>query len=142
MVSSLMELTNKLVRLRGSEVANTDAWDETIRLSLLMLAPLAPHISEELWARRLESRGSWSSIHTQSWPAFDPALVATDEIELPVQVNGKLRDTITVPTATPASEIEQIVLARDKVRAYLVDADVARVVQVPGRLVNVVTKPR
>ncbi|MEP7360601.1 MAG: class I tRNA ligase family protein, partial [Chloroflexota bacterium] len=108
-----------------------------------MLAPLAPHISEELWARRLAARGEeWSSVHTQRWPAFDPALVATDQIELPVQVNGKLRDTITVPTGTPATEIEQIILARDKVRAYLVDADVARVVQVPGRLVNVVTKPK
>jgi leucyl-tRNA synthetase len=143
MVSSLMELTNKLVRLRGSEIAGGDAWDETMRLTLLMLAPLAPHISEELWARRLESRGEeWSSVHTQSWPEFDPALVATDEIELPIQVNGKLRDTITVPTGTSASEIEQLVLARDKVRGYLADADVARVVQVPGRLVNVVTKPR
>jgi leucyl-tRNA synthetase len=143
MVSSLMELTNKLVRLRGTEVAGGDAWDETMRLTLLMLAPLAPHISEELWARRLESRGEeWSSVHTQSWPEFDPALVATDEIELPIQVNGKLRDSITVATGTSASEIEQLVLARDKVRGYLADADVARVVQVPGRLVNVVTKPR
>jgi leucyl-tRNA synthetase len=91
----------------------------------------------------LESRGEeWSSVHTQSWPAFDPALVATDEIELPIQVNGKLRDSITVPTGTSPAEIEQLVLARDKIRGYLADADVARVVQVPGRLVNVVTKPR
>ena len=143
MVSALMELTNKLVRLRGSEVAAMPAWDESIRLTLLMLAPLAPHISEELWARRAAMRGEdWSSIHTQAWPAFDPALVATDEIELPIQVNGKLRDTITLATGASAAEIEQLVLARDKIRAYLVDADVARVVQVPGRLVNVVTKPK
>ena len=143
MVSALMELTNKLVRLRGSEVAAMPAWDETIRLTLLMLAPLAPHVSEELWARRAAMRGEdWSSIHTQAWPAFDPALVATDEIELPIQVNGKLRDTITLATGASAAEIEQLVLARDKIRAYLVDADVARVVQVPGRLVNVVTKPK
>jgi leucyl-tRNA synthetase len=143
MVSALMELTNKLVRLRGTEVAGTDAWDETIRLTVLMLAPLAPHISEELWARRLEMRGEeWASVHTQSWPAFDPALVASDEVELPIQVNGKLRDSITVPTGTPAAEIEQLVLARDKVRGYLADAEVVRVVQVPGRLVNVVTKPK
>jgi leucyl-tRNA synthetase len=119
------------------------AWDETIRLTLLMLAPLAPHISEELWARRAAARGEeWSSIHTRRWPDFDPALVATDEIELPIQVNGKLRDMITVATGTSAAEIEQLALARDKIRAYLVDADVARVVQVPGRLVNVVTKPK
>ncbi|HUP83805.1 MAG TPA: leucine--tRNA ligase [Candidatus Limnocylindria bacterium] len=143
MVSALMELNNKLVRLRGSEIAGGDAWDETIRLTLLMLAPMAPHISEELWGRRLAARGEeWTSIHTQRWPEFDPALVATDEIELPVQVNGKLRDMITVPTGTPAAEIESLVLAREKVQAYLVDAEVVRVVQVRDRLVNVVTKPK
>jgi leucyl-tRNA synthetase len=143
MVSSLMELTNKLVPLRGTEIAGGAAWDETIRLALLMLAPLAPHIAEELWARRLESRGEeWASVHAQAWPAYDPALVAQDEIELPVQVNGKLRDTITVATGTSASDIEALVLSRAKIRAYLTDAAVARVVQVPGRLVNVVTKPK
>ena len=72
MVAALMELTNKLVRLRGTEIAGGAAWDETIRLTLLMLAPMAPHISEELWARRLASRGEeWTSIHTQRWPDYD-----------------------------------------------------------------------
>ena len=142
MVSALMELTNKLVRLRGTEVGGTDAWDETVRLTLLMLAPLAPHVSEELWARRLASRGEeWASIHTQRWPEFDPALVATDEIELPVQVNGKLRDLVTVATGASQAQIEQLVLARDKVKALTDGVGVARVVYVPGRLVNVVTKP-
>jgi leucyl-tRNA synthetase len=143
MVSALMELNNRLVRLRGSEIAGGDAWDEAIRLTLLMLAPMAPHIAEELWARRLATRGEeWSSIHTAAWPEYDPALVATDEVELPVQVNGKLRDMVTVATGTPASEIESLVLGREKVRAYLEDAEIVRVVQVPDRLVNVVTRPK
>jgi leucyl-tRNA synthetase len=115
-------------------------WDETIRLTLLMLAPMAPHIAEELWARHAAARGEeWTSVHTQRWPAYSPDLVAESEIELPVQVNGKLRDLVTVPAGLSQAEIEQIVLARDKVRAHLQDADVARVVHVPGRLVNVVT---
>jgi leucyl-tRNA synthetase len=143
MVSALMELNNKLVRLRGSEIAGGEAWDETIRLTLLMLAPMAPHISEELWASRLAARGEeWTSIHAARWPEYDPALVAADEIELPVQVNGKLRDMVTVVPGTPAPEIESLVLAREKVRAYLENAEVVRVVQVPDRLVNVVTRPK
>jgi len=140
MISALMELTNKLIRLRGTEVAGGDAWDEAVRLSLLMLAPLAPHIAEELWARRAAARGEeWTSVHTQRWPEYSPELVAEDQIELPVQVNGKLRDVITVPAGLSQAEVEQIVLARNKVRALVDGPGVARVVHVPGRLVNVVT---
>ncbi len=141
MISALMELTNKLVRLRGTEVAAGAVWDEAVRLTLLMLAPLAPHIAEELWARRAAARGEeWTSVHTQRWPEYLPELVAESEIELPIQVNGKLRDVVTVPAGLSQAEIEQIVLARDKVKALVDGPGVARVVHVPGRLVNVVTR--
>jgi leucyl-tRNA synthetase len=143
MISALMELTNRLMRVRGSDVAEREEWDEAVRLLLLMLAPLAPHIAEELWSRRLAAAGGeWSSIHAERWPEFSPDLVASDKIELPVQVNGKLRDLVTMPAGLSEVEIEQIVLARDKVRAHLDGNEVVRVVQVPGRLVNVVTRPR
>ena len=143
MVSALMELTNRLVRLRGTAVAGTADWDEAVKLLLLMLAPLAPHISDELWSRRLAARAEeWSSIHSQSWPDFDRELVAESEVELPIQINGKLRDVVTVPAGLSEIEIEQIVLARDKVTAQLSDHEVVRVIHVPGRLVNVVVKPR
>ena len=143
MISALMELTNRLVRLRGSEIAGGDAWDETVRLLLLMLAPLAPHISDELWSRRLATRGEeWTSVHTQTWPAYSADLVAESKIELPIQVNGKLRDLVTVAAGLSEIEIEQIVLARDKIRAHIDGAQVVRIVQVRGRLVNVVTRPR
>jgi leucyl-tRNA synthetase len=141
MISALMELTSRLVRLRGTAVVDDPAWDEAVRLLLLMLAPIAPHISEELWSRRLAAAGEeWQSVHAQAWPEFSPELVAADEIELPIQVDGRLRDTISVPAGLSEIEIEQIVLARDKVRALLDGAEVARVVHVPGRLVNVVTR--
>jgi leucyl-tRNA synthetase len=143
MISALMELTNGLTRRRGTPVARAPAWDEAVRLLILMLAPIAPHIAEELWSRRLAAAGEeWQSVHRQPWPAHSPDLVATDEIELPIQVNGRLRDTVSVPVGLSQVEIEQIALARDKVRAHLVDAEVARVVHVAGRLVNVVTRPR
>ena len=82
---------------------------------LLLLAPVAPHVTEELWARR----GGAYSIHQQAWPAFDPELAAADTIELPVQVNGKLRERLVVTPDTPREEIERMALASEKVQAYL-----------------------
>ncbi|HEY5488366.1 MAG TPA: class I tRNA ligase family protein, partial [Candidatus Limnocylindrales bacterium] len=143
MISALMELTNRLIRLRGTEVAGRPEWDEAIGLLLLMLAPIAPHISEELWSKRLAAAGAeWSSIHTQPWPAFDETVIADSEVELPVQVNGKLRDLVQVPAGLSEIEIEQIVMARDKIRALTDGQEIVRVIQIPNRLVNVVTRPR
>ena len=120
MISALMELTNRLIRLRGTEIAGTAEWDEAMRLLLLMLAPIAPHISEELWSQRLAASGTeWTSIHVQPWPEFSAELVAESEIELPIQVNGKLRDVVTVAVGLSAAEIEELVMARDKIRAQL-----------------------
>jgi leucyl-tRNA synthetase len=131
------------MRARGTDVARTREWDEAVGSLILMLAPMTPHIAEELWSRRLAAAGDqWRSVHTESWPDYDATLVTSDEFELPIQVNGKLRDVVTLPTGLSEIEVEQIVLARDKVRAYLEGNQVVRVVQVAGRLVNVVTKPR
>ena len=143
MISALMELTNRLMRLRGSAVAGGTEWDEAVRMLVLMLAPLAPHAAEEMWSRRLAAAGEeWRSVHTEAWPDYLPELIATDEMELPIQVNGKLRDVVVIPTGLSELEIEQLVLARDKVRANLDGSEVVRVIQVPGRLANVVTRPR
>jgi leucyl-tRNA synthetase len=141
LIARLMELTNELMRYRGTAVAGGPDWDESIRLLLLMLAPLAPHISEELWSRRLGASGEdWRSIHTEQWPSYDAALVAADTVEIPVQINGKLRDRVTVPTGLSELELEQIVLAREKVRALLQDRGPDKIVHVPGRLVNLVLR--
>jgi len=139
MVAHLMELTNALMRYRGTEIAGTPAWDEAVRLLLLMLAPAAPHIGEELWSRRLEAAGEpWRSIHAERWPDWDEALTADDMVELPVQVNGKLRDRVLVARDLSAADIERLVLEREKIRAVLGGREPARVIHVPGRLVNVV----
>ncbi len=141
MVAHLMELTNVLMRYRGTEAAGGPAWNRAVDLLLHMLAPSAPHISEELWARLLESRGEpWHSIHVEPWPAWDEDLVAEELVELPVQVNGKLRDRIQVPPGLSPAEIERIVLEREKIRAILGDRRPDRVIQVAGRLVNVVVR--
>jgi leucyl-tRNA synthetase len=141
MIAHLMELTNELMRHRGTAVAATADWDESVRLLLLMLAPLAPHIAEELWSRRLAAAGeAWRSIHSERWPDFDQSVVVADTIELPVQVNGKLRDLVPMAVGLSQVEIEQIVLARDKVRAALAGKEPARIIHVPGRLVNLVVR--
>ena len=139
MVAKLMELTNRLMRFRGTAVAGGDAWDEAVRLLLLMLAPAAPHITEELWSRRLASAGeAWRSIHRESWPAWEAALVEERTIELPVQVDGKVRDRLTVPADLPTAEVERLALASPKVQAALGGKAPAKVIHVPGRLVNLV----
>ena len=134
-LSKLMELTNALGDARDAGLAGTDAYAAAVDTLLLLLAPMAPHITEELWARR----GRPYSIHQQAWPSFDPALVTADMIELPVQVDGKLRDRLVVAPGTPPEEIERLALASDRVQAYLKGHAPRKVVQIPGRLVNIVT---
>ena len=134
-IARLMELTTALGRARDSGLAGGDAYSEAADTLLLLMAPVTPHIAEELWERR----GHAYSIHAQPWPTSDPELAATETIELPVQVDGKLRDRLVVTRDTPAEEIEQLVLASEHVQRYLGGRPPARVIQVPGKLVNVVT---
>ena len=104
MVAKLMELTNRLMRYRGTAVAGRAGWDEAIRLLLLMLAPIAPHISEELWSRRLAAAGERGAPSTpRRGRRYDPTLVGRRRIELPVQVNGKLRDLVTMAAGLPTA---------------------------------------
>jgi leucyl-tRNA synthetase len=142
MVAKLMELTNTLFHYRGTAVAGTPEWDEAIRLLLLMLAPAAPHISEELWSRRLEASAKrWSSIHTESWPQVDEAATAEATREVPVQINGKLRALIPVPADIAASELEAQALAHPKIVAALAGKTPDRVIVAGGgKLVNIVVK--
>jgi leucyl-tRNA synthetase len=140
MIAKLMELANTLFRYRGTEIAGGDAWTETIRLLLLMLAPAAPHISEELWGRQLAELGEpWASIHAQPWPEVDPAAVVEATREIPVQVNGKLRDKVTVAADATPAEIEAAVLARERIVAILAGRTPDRIVLAGGgKLVNLV----
>ena len=126
----------------SASVAGTPEWNEAVGLALLMLAPAAPHITEELWSRRLAAAGQpWTSIHSQAWPQVDPTAVVQDTREVPIQVNGKLRDKVTVPAGISEIELEQIVLARDKVRAALDGRQPLKVIQAGGgRLVNIVVR--
>ena len=142
MVAKLMELANTLFRYRGTAVAGSPDWDEAMRLLLLMLAPAAPHITEELWSRHLAAAGEpWASIHVQSWPEVDIAATAEATREVPVQVNGKLRDKLTVPTGIEAAALEAAALASPKVATALAGRTPDRVILAGGgKLVNIVVR--
>ncbi len=133
-IAALMELKNTLRDFRATPVAHTSAWEEAVKTLLLLLAPFAPHIAEELWARS----GYPYSIHQQAWPTFDPAAAAEDLIELAVQVNGKLRDRVVVPAEAGEEAIREAALSSEKVRAALDGAAPRKVIIIPGQLVNVV----
>jgi leucyl-tRNA synthetase len=142
MVAKLMELSNTLFRYRGSVVAGGPEWDEAMRLLLLMLAPAAPHITEELWSRSAAARGeAWSTIHLQTWPTVDQSAVAESTREIPIQVNGKVRDRVVVASNADAGAIERAALGSAKVQAILAGRKPDRVIQAGGgRLVNVVIR--
>src|SRR5919198_3136381 len=140
MVAKLMELTNVLYRYRGSSVAGLPEWDEAIRFLLLMLAPSAPHVAEELWSRRLAAGGEpWSSIHTEHWPVWDPTAVAEAMITVVIQVNGKVRAKVEVPAGISEIELEQIVLAHPRIQELLAGRTPERIIHAGGgRLVDIV----
>ncbi len=142
MIAKLMELANTLFRYRGTIVSGSPEWDETIRLLLLMLAPAAPHLSEELWSRRLAEAGRpWTSIHLETWPEVDPTAVVETTREIPVQVNGKLRDKVVVPADASPAEIEAAVLGRERIQAILDGRTPDRIVVAGGgKLVNLVVR--
>jgi leucyl-tRNA synthetase len=102
---------------------------------LKLLHPFAPHLAEELYAKL---GGGGTTLAYEPWPKFDPTLLVEETIEIPVQVNGKLRDKIVVPTAATQAEIEAAALASEKVRQFMGDKPVRKVIVVPKRLVNIV----
>jgi leucyl-tRNA synthetase len=128
-VAALMELLNSLE-------SRPDVTREELRTLLLLMAPLAPYITEELWERM----GQPGSIHAASWPAFDADALRAETLALAVQVNGRLRSHIEVAYDTPEAEIKRLALEAPRVQAYIDGQQVRRVIYVPGRLVNVVTE--
>ena len=134
MVAALMEYTNYLTKAKETRPVDAGGWREAMETLLLLLAPSAPHLVEELWQRS----GRPYSIHNQQWPEWDAALAADEEITLVVQVNGKLRDRIQVPVDISEEEAKGLALSSAKVKAHLEGKQVQQVIYVPRRLVNVV----
>jgi len=133
-IAGLMELKNTMQKFQKTPVTRSDAWGEAARALLLMMAPIMPHIAEELWARV----GEPYSVHQQAWPVFDESIAAEDMITYPVQINGKLRDRITVSADANEETIKAAALALEKVKEHLNRGAPKKVIVIPGRLVNIV----
>jgi leucyl-tRNA synthetase len=134
-IAAMMELSNAMGQVWSEESVGRDTWNECVEKLLLMLAPFAPHITEELW----EHTGHTYSIHQQTLPRWDEELAAEDVITLVVQVNGRLRDKLQVPAGISEEEAKHLALESERVKVHVAGKQVARVIYVPGRLVNVVT---
>jgi leucyl-tRNA synthetase len=141
-VAALMELSNALQDFPASP-ANASAADlfairEALESLVLMLAPFSPHIAEEMWEGLGHAGGLLSG--TARWPTADEELARKKELEIPVQVNGKVRGRVYVSPDVPDRELEQKALSDEKVRAWTAGKQVVKIVVVPQRLVNIVVK--
>ncbi|MDH3471362.1 MAG: leucine--tRNA ligase [Acidimicrobiia bacterium] len=134
-VSSLMELSNALVEYRGGgDGVRTATWDHAVTSFLLLLAPMAPHLSHELWSLT----GRDGMLAEQPWPEYDPALVVDDQVTMVVQVNGKVRDRFEVAADIGEDEAVALALGSEKIQGYLNGNEPKKVIARPPKLVNVV----
>ncbi|HQM55048.1 MAG TPA: leucine--tRNA ligase [Anaerolineaceae bacterium] len=132
-ISSLMELSNEMAHLKDS-VYGSDAWKEAIEIYLQMMAPVVPHIAEELWQRIHKPY----SVHTSRWPSVDEKAAADEEITLVVQLNGKVRDRITVPVDISEEEAKTRALKSDIIQKQMEGKEARQIIYVKGRLINIV----
>jgi len=135
-ISTIMEWVNALYIYKEQPTADAEVGREAVEAILILLAPFAPHITEELW-REL---GHAESIHKQAWPEVDEAALVQDEVTVILQVNGKVRDRIQVAAEISAAELEKMVLVLPKVCEWTQGKAIVKVITVPGKLVNVVVK--
>jgi len=133
-ISALMELTNALSKAVSDNLTNTEVFDHGLKTLLKLMAPVTPHVSEELWSRL----NNPYSIHQQSWPEIDNEAVLEEEITLIVQVNGKVRERLIVPANIDAKNAKSQALSSENVQRHLDGKEPQKVIYVPGRLVNIV----
>ncbi len=136
-VAALMECVNLLIKLRDVDgAAETPEWPPAMRTLVLLLAPLMPHLAEELWARL----GQPYSVHRQRWPQWDEAVIREETVTLVLQVNGRVRDRLVVPAGQDTGRLRETALSSEKVRKFINGKQVVDVIIVSDKLVNVVAE--
>jgi len=135
-ISAIMELVNALYLYKEQKNMSLPVAREGIETVLKLLAPFAPHITEEIW----NQTGHAGSIHAEAWPSADEDALVEEEITVVLQVNGKVRDRVQVPAQISQDELEKLLLSSKKVQQHLVGKTVLKVISVPGKLVNIVVK--
>ena len=134
MIAAMMEFSNALSRLREAGPVDRGAWEEAIDALTLCLAPSAPHISEEIWSRRAHE----GSVHEQRWPDWDEQLARDETVTVVVQINGKVREKLTLPLGVAQAEAEAAARASERVADQLAGKTLRRTIWVPDRLLNFV----
>lgn len=135
-LSSIMELVNAFYGFQDATDVNPHLVRETALDLVKLLAPFAPHITEELWQRL----GGEKSVHIQPWPTYEEAAMRQDEVEIVLQINGKVRDKIVVAAELDAAGMEKAALAQPRVRQYTEGKKIVKVIAIPGKLVNIVVR--
>ena len=136
-IAKLMTLSNETSSAVREAGVRDQAVQEALESLQIMLSPIAPHVAEELWHRL----GHDDPVSEQTWPTYDPALLVEAIRRIPVQVDGKLRDTMLLAPGSPSAQAEQAARSLPKVARYLADRTIVKVVWVPDRLLNFVTRP-
>ena len=137
-IAALMEYVNEMYRINTDLAADKSnaAWSEAIGVLLRLIAPFSPHIAEELWSQL----GNRDSVHIQSWPQYEEALLAAETVTVVVQVNGKVRHRLSVNAGVSEDELEELAKTDDKVAEELANKQVVKTVVVPDKLINFVVK--
>ena len=131
-----MECNNVLVKQQNAPVAQTRAYRKALETMMQLLAPLAPHITEELW----HITGHTGSIHMTDWPSYDEAMTQDETFTLVIQVNGKVRERIDVSADISETDARGLALTNPRVASFIGDNTVQKVIYIPGRLVNIVVR--
>ena len=136
-ISTVMELVNAMYQFKDShESVQSDLAKELVEKLTLLLAPFVPHITEEIW----HECGFEGSVHAASWPAYEESALVVDEVEVAVQVNGKVRDKLTVSVSLSKEELEAAAKALPRVQEFTEGKTVVKVIVVPTKLINIVVK--
>ena len=133
-ISSLMELVNAAHNFQDKKI-NSDLAREFAKDLLIMLAPFVPHISAELWSKFFEG-----DVHKQSWITFDDSAIVEDEVEIVVQINGKVREHIKVANNLSKAELEKLIPTLPKIQELAAGKNIFKIIAVPNKLVNLVLK--
>ncbi len=137
-IAALMEYVNELYKIKVELPANPDnaAWKEAISALAQLLAPFAPHLAEELWSEL----GHQDSVHVDHWPRWDEALLVADVVTIVVQINGKVRAKLDVPAESSEEEVTAAALENERVIEHIGVTRPAKIIYVPGRLINIVVQ--
>jgi len=135
-IAALMELINDLYKYKELDDRNDAVIKEAIEAVVVILAPFAPHLGEELWLMI----GKEASVFDIAWPEYDKSAIQLDEVEIIVQVNGKVRNKINAPVGIDQEAMKDLALNDEKIKEFIADKDVVKVIAIPSKLVNIVVK--